>query len=255
MNETRFNFLLRSLRFDDHTTWNARMKPDKLAPWRNTWECFLDNCQKNVPGNAITVDEQMDGFRGRCPFRYYMRNKPTKYGIKINMACDARNSYMLNGIVDLAKHRRPQVVPGKLEEYYTMTLTEPNVNSNRTITVDNCFTSLSLVKELYKMNTYLIGTSRMKGYVPKIMVDKKFSRPVDSSIFLFHEKVSMVLFKPKKNKIVLLLSSKHNFSAIGERNKPEAIHFYNKTKGGVDVLDMMCARTDVFSGSQDEQDA
>ncbi|XP_068240972.1 piggyBac transposable element-derived protein 4-like [Palaemon carinicauda] len=171
-----------------------------------------------------------------------MPNKPTKYGIKINMACDARNSYMLNGIVDLAKHRRPQVVPGKLGEYYTMTLTEPYLDSNRTITVDNWFTSLSLVKELYKRNTYLIGTSRRKGYVPKIMVDKKFTRPVDSSIFLFHENVSMVSFKPKKDKIVLLLSSKHNSSAIGKRNKPEAIHFYNKTKGGVDVLDMMCAR-------------
>ncbi|XP_068205159.1 piggyBac transposable element-derived protein 4-like [Palaemon carinicauda] len=108
MNEKRFNFLLRSLRFDDHTTRNERMKTDKLASWRNTWECFLDNCQKNyVPGNAITVDEHMVGFRGRCPFCYYMPNKPTKYGIKINMACDVRNSYMLNGIADLAKHRRP----------------------------------------------------------------------------------------------------------------------------------------------------
>ncbi|XP_068237307.1 uncharacterized protein [Palaemon carinicauda] len=108
MNEKRFNFLLRSLRFEDHTTRNERMKIDKLAPWRNTWECFLDNFQKKyVPGNAITVDEQMVGFRGRCPFRYYKRYKPPKYDIKMNMACGARNSFMLNGILDLAEHRRP----------------------------------------------------------------------------------------------------------------------------------------------------
>ncbi|XP_068212583.1 piggyBac transposable element-derived protein 4-like [Palaemon carinicauda] len=123
-----------------------------------------------------------------------------------------------------------------------MTLTEPYLDRNRTITVDNWFTSLSLVKELYKRNTYLIGTSRRKGYVPKIILDKKVSRPVDSSNFLFHENVSMVSFKPKKDKIVLLLSSKHNSSAIGERNKPEPIHFYNKTKGGGDLPDRMRAR-------------
>lgn len=48
-------------------------------------------------------------------------------------------------------------------------------------------------------------------------------------------------FKPKKEKNVVLLSSKHNTKAIGDYEKPEVIHYYNKTKGGVDVLDRMCA--------------
>lgn len=48
----------------------------------------------------------------------------------------------------------------------------------------------------------------------------------------------MVSYKPKKDKIVLLLSSKHNRPEIGEKNKPTLIHYYKKTKGGVDVLDI-----------------
>lgn len=85
--ETRFNFLLRALRFDDGTTRDERKKTDKIAPIRDMWEHFVTSCKENyVPGSDITVDEQMLGFRGRCPFRFYMSKKPKK----IRMACDAR---------------------------------------------------------------------------------------------------------------------------------------------------------------------
>lgn len=171
-----------------------------------------------------------------------MRNKPVKYGIKIIMVCDAQNFYMLNAQVDLGKHRQPKVPPGKLGEYYTMTLLEPYLDGGRTVTVDNWFTSLSLVRELYKRNTTLVGTSRKKGYVPSVMCNKKIPCPVSSTIFMFHNNVMMLSFKAKQDKVVLLLSSRHNSTKIGEKNKPAVIHYYNKTKGGVDVLDNMVAR-------------
>ena len=47
------------------------------------------------------------------------------------------------------------------------------------------------------------------------------------------------------NKLVLLLSSMHNDDKIdestGDEKKPEMITCYNKTKGGVDVVDKLCA--------------
>ncbi|KAK4325091.1 hypothetical protein Pmani_004247 [Petrolisthes manimaculis] len=52
----------------------------------------------------------------------------------------------------------------------------------------------------------------------------------------------MVSYNPNKGKIVLFLSSKHNRPEIAEDKKPKIIHYYNKTKGGVDLLDMMCGR-------------
>ncbi|KAK3886616.1 hypothetical protein Pcinc_009263 [Petrolisthes cinctipes] len=243
MSENRFKFLLRALRFDEHDTREERMSRDRLAPFRNIWEKFIKNCKEGyIPGSDITVDEQMLGFRGRCPFRYYMSKKPQKYGLKIIIACDAKEYYMLNGIVDLGKQRTEKVAPGKIGEYYTMKLVEPYLDCGRTITTDNWFTSMSLANELHKRQTTLVGTLRRKGYVPNAMINLKIERPLQSSIFLYKENLTMLSYKPKRHKIVLMISSKHNTPEIAENKKPKMIHYYNEMKGGVDVLDNMCAR-------------
>ena len=49
---------------------------------------FTKNCQNClVPESQMCVDEQLIGFRGRCPFRVYMKSKPDLYGIKIWANC------------------------------------------------------------------------------------------------------------------------------------------------------------------------
>lgn len=171
-----------------------------------------------------------------------MNKKPKKYGLKVIMVCDSSNSYMLNGLIDMGIHRPEKLVPGKIAEHYTLELCEPYLDSNRNITLDNWFTSMPLAEKLLKRRTTLIGTLRRKGYVPNAMIDTKLSRPVESSIFLFRPNMTLLSYKPKQNKVVLLLSSKHSTPVIGEKNKPEIIHDYNNTKGGVDVMGNMCSR-------------
>lgn len=90
MSEGRFSFLLSCLRFDDPDTRQERQAMDKFAP---IWQIFIDNCKNlYVPSQNITVDEQLLGFRGRCPFRMCIPNKPAKYGIKLVLANDAQAS-------------------------------------------------------------------------------------------------------------------------------------------------------------------
>ena len=50
-----------------------------------------------MPGDNITVDEQLVPFRGRCSFIQYMPSKPDKYGIKIFWACDSETAYPFRG--------------------------------------------------------------------------------------------------------------------------------------------------------------
>lgn len=87
MSERRFSFLLRCIRFDDTSDKEereARKRADKFTLFRSTFEKFVENCKRHyTPGDKITVDEQLLGFRGNCPFRVYIPNKPAKYGIKI----------------------------------------------------------------------------------------------------------------------------------------------------------------------------
>lgn len=107
MSAERFDFLLRCMRFDDRNTRQERRESDRLAPIRNFWEQFIENCRKwYKPGSYITVDEQLVGFRGRCPFRMYIPNKPNKYGLKLVMMADSSTKYMCNAMPYMGKKHK-----------------------------------------------------------------------------------------------------------------------------------------------------
>lgn len=64
---------------------------------------FVHNCERSFSlGCYTTIDEQLVPFRGKCPFRQYMKSKPAKYmkskpakyGIKIFTLTDARMYYV-----------------------------------------------------------------------------------------------------------------------------------------------------------------
>jgi len=53
----------------------------------------------------------------------------------------------------------------------------------------------------------------------------------------------MVLYVPKQNKAVVLLSTMHHDNIVDDKSKkPEIIMDYNRTKGGVDTVDQLCHR-------------
>ncbi|CAF4946948.1 unnamed protein product [Pieris macdunnoughi] len=97
MPNERFDFLINCLRFDDKYKREQRRLTDVYAPFRDMWDLFITACQENQkPSCYLTIDEQLLGFRGRCPFRIYIPNKPNKYGVKIEMLVDNSTKYMVD---------------------------------------------------------------------------------------------------------------------------------------------------------------
>ena len=47
----------------------------------------------------MCVDEQLVGFRGRCPSRVYMKSKYDRYGVKIWAICENPTGYVWNSQV------------------------------------------------------------------------------------------------------------------------------------------------------------
>ncbi|GBP82496.1 PiggyBac transposable element-derived protein 4 [Eumeta japonica] len=122
MSRERFDFLLNCLRFDDKSTRDERKAQDKFAPIREWWEVFIQICRDSYKaGSYLTIDEQLLGFRGRCPFRMYIPSKPNKYGLKILMLCDSKTNYMLNAMPYVGK---TETNGDSLGSYYVKTLTE-----------------------------------------------------------------------------------------------------------------------------------
>ncbi|XP_071056505.1 piggyBac transposable element-derived protein 4-like [Onthophagus taurus] len=244
MPEIRFKFLLNCLRFDDK---EKRNREDKFSPIRQIWEDFIENCTKSYsPHCYVTIDEQLLGFRGKCPFRVYIGSKPDKYGIKVVCMCDSRTYYMISAIPYIGKNTNPtnESVP----MYLVKELSKSIHGTNRNITMDNWFTSVPLAKEmLSSKDLTIVGTIRHnKREIPPSFLPSK-NKPVLTSEFAFSDKLTLVSFTPKRNQSVILISTMHADKNVNEvSKKPEIIEFYNSTKGGVDTFDQMAHNYTVF---------
>ena len=247
MSEGRFTFLLNCLRFDDVTTRAQRREQDRFAPIRRVWDLFIEACGTHyIPHEFLTVDEQLLAFRGHCPFRMYIPNKPAKYGIKIVMANDVKSKFMLSGIPYLGKQGNRPRDGQNLGHSFTKDLTQRYHNTHRNVTTDNWFTSVPLIQDLlHNCGMTLIGTVRgNKPEVPDEMKERTTRTP-GSSAFLFTKDMTLVSYVPNtssKKKVVLLMSSMHGDKSLGPSGKPTIIEDYNRTKGGVDTFDQMAAQ-------------
>lgn len=246
MSSTRFYFLMRCLRFDDIQTRQSRKEFDKLAPIREFFEKFVENCQKSYNvGEYVTIDEKLEPFRGRCPFRQYMPKKPSKYGVKIFALVDSRLFYTWKMEIYAGQQPKGPFQVDNSPSSVVKRLIKPLYNSGRNLTVDNWYTSYPLSQELLEKKITIVGTLRKnKKEIPPVFLHSK-KREVFSSIFGFQKETTIVSYTPKKNRNVLLLSTMHNDDKIdpstGDSKKPEIITFYNLTKGAVDVVDEMAA--------------
>lgn len=243
MPRQRFQQILKVLRFDDAASRRQqRTTTDKLQPIKKCfemWNAFLRDAY--IPGESMTVDEQLVTFRGRCPFRQYIPSKPGRYGIKIWAICDSATSYAWKMEVYTGKRAGEQRDVNQGERV-VLSLTEEVVKTGRNITCDNFFTSISLARKLLSKKLTMVGTIRRnKKELPPDFVTTKNREPY-STIFGFQEKVMILSYCPKKNKVVPLLSTMHSQPDINhtnEKKKPEVILSYNSTKGGVDTMDQM----------------
>lgn len=252
MSQNRFHFLMRCLRFDDIRDRPQRRELDRLAAVREMFELVVNNFQRFfVPSAYCTVDEQLVKFKGRCPFRMYMPDKPARYGIKIYALCCAKTMYAVN--LEIYPGQQPngpyKVSTSSMD--VTIRMCEPVAGTNRNITTDNWFTSIPLAETLLEEKKLtLVGTIKSTRVgVPTDLRPNKGRQP-NSSLFAHQNNKTLVSYCPKRNKAVVLLSTMHvNDQSIdldsGEKQKPEIVTLYNKTKVGVDVLDQMCAKYDV----------
>lgn len=240
MGLNRFWEISRVIRFDNHFNRVERLAVDRAAPITALWEMMNKNlsmCYK--PSDAITVDEQLYPFKGRVKFLQYMPSKPAKYGIKIFWVCDARNSYPLRGMIYKGKEDVQRV--GSVGEEIVKDLVAKYRGTGRCVVADNFFTTMDLTKLLMSWDLSYVGTlKKNKPYIPEAMLPNKF-RAEHSSIFGFNDqKITMCSYVPKKRKAVVLLSTMHYDDKVsGAKNKPDIIHFYNATKGGVDNMDRL----------------
>nr|CAI5830817.1 unnamed protein product [Callosobruchus analis] len=134
-------------------------------------------------------------FRERCPFRVYIPNKRSKYGIKVFAPVDARTFYTVNVEVYLGEQPiRPFRVSNKVPEVLKR-LIEPINGSGRNVSMDNWFTSFSVIKNLFTNHRLtVVGTVKKN----KRELTEIKSRPVYSSTLAYQQNMTLVSYVPGK---------------------------------------------------------
>lgn len=88
MNRNRFLDLFKIIRFDDKQSRDVRRMNDKLAPVRELFDIISQFPCHFIPSMNAVIDEMLSLFRGRCPFKVFMKEKPGKYGMLIRILAD-----------------------------------------------------------------------------------------------------------------------------------------------------------------------
>ena len=249
MSRNRFQLLLRFMHFAEN---RDQTNEDRLLKLRKLLEILEENFTKSkTPGNTIAVDETMVPWRGRLVFRQYNPGKAHKYGVKIYKLCDPQGYTYTTGVYigkNALAHRGQPTATTSHSTQIVLDLAEKYLNSGRTVTTDNFYTSLALANILLENETHLVGTLR-KNRVgnPKDVTEAR----LDKGEIVGKENVDgVVVAKWRSKRDVLMLSTKHDLEivATGKKNKlnedimkPEIIISYNKAKQGIDISDQMAS--------------
>ena len=97
MPRVRFEQLFRFLHLNDNNNQIPSGNPghDRLFKVRKLLDLMTPNFESEyVPHKQVSVDKAMIPFKGRLSFKQYMKDKPTKWGIKVFTLCDATNGYV-----------------------------------------------------------------------------------------------------------------------------------------------------------------
>ena len=246
MSKNRYEELVCYIHFNDSSKEPPRgdANYNRLYKIRPIFDYILNKCKSNFkPTKNISVDEGMIAFRGRLSFRQYMPAKPTKNRIKVWMAADSSNGYVLNFDVYLGKEGTQHRIYG-LGYDVVMKFIRPFMNKNHHVYFDNFFSSTTLLEHLEANGTYAYATVRCnRKDLPwcakeKLRPGQKVISQKGNVIFTkWHDKRDVSILSTNCNPLAAdIVVNRNNDQQV---TKPAVVDMYNKNMGGVDLADQL----------------
>ena len=203
------------------------------------------------PGQNIAVDESMVRFKGRCTMKQYMPLKPIKRGFKIWCAACSCCGYVVSFQMYTGREKNSTAEKGLAHRVVTDLVVPLLAHKNRTVYMDNFFTSLPLFTELEKNGTYACGTYRTnRSGFPKELTDKPMLKNLQRGDVVMRHKSGTTALVWMDKKPVYVVSNAHQptISSINRKMSdgsvvrvscPEIVCQYNQNMLGVDVSDQL----------------
>ena len=151
-------------------------KTDKLFKVRHFIDLITTQFSENYTlHQPVTIDEAMIPYKGRLSFKQYMKNKPTKWGIKVFVLSDATNGYVYRLQIYTGKNLESTVEAGLCSRVLLELMM--GLDGHQLYT-DNYYTSPEVYLQLFNNGINCCGTVRTnrRGF-PQELVKSKRDKP------------------------------------------------------------------------------
>ena len=211
MTRDRFYMISRYFHISDREHEPARGTPlyDKLYKVRVFHNMLNQRFQSLFnPGPEVTIDKAMIPYKGRLSFLQYMKDKPTKWGIKVWTFSDAKTGYIYSMIVytgkaiDRVSLLGDKVVRGLLQGFEY---------SGIHVYMDNYYTNPNLLMYLFERGIYACGTvKKNREGLPQVMaVPKLREKRYQAGDIDWRTNDTIMYVRWKDKRMVYVLSTIH----------------------------------------------
>lgn len=237
---------------------NIEEKPDnndRLWKVRPLYDIIRARCLSLPLETDLCIDEQMIPFKGSLIIKQYIKNKPTKWGIKLLALCGQSGLcydfiiYQGSTTELTPNHADVFGLAGALVTTLTERITEPNFR----LYFDNYFSNYNVLQYLRNKFVYASCTARIDRFAtPPFSSDKIMKEKGRGSSEEVVSKDGIIMVKWFDNKSVVMASSYKGLGTTDtckrwdkfqkeykQVSRPEVIKDYNQCMGGVDKLDFL----------------
>ena len=156
LSRDRYKSLMALLHVVDPTTETPGNKLRKVEAIVNH---FKERCKMLYqPRQNMAVDERMVKSRHRSGMRQFLKDKPTRWGIKVWVLADSSNGYTIDFDIYIGKDAGRLVSENGLGYDVVMKLMQPYVHQGYHLYFDNFYTSFALVNDLFALGVPSCGT-------------------------------------------------------------------------------------------------
>ena len=251
---TRYRQINSFLKITDHTQEDST---DKLTKVRFLYDIIKCKCKELYqPHSNVSIDERMVRNKGRYSFRQYIKDKPTKWGMKWWVLADSCNGYTYD--FDLYLGRSNIISKFGLGYDVVMKLVTTLFDQGYRLFTDNFYTSTILLIDLLKKGIMACGTILLnrKGIPADLKDTSTLNKARGSNRFV--REGNLLFMQWRDNKIVNFLSTIHTKSKeifyckrrskLGNKfqklevEQPYLVRDYNKYMSGVDRSDQLICK-------------
>ena len=260
MSRDRYKSLMAFLHVSDPESETPGQKLRKVEAFLAV---FKERCKLLYqPSQNLAVDERMVKSKHRSGIRQYMKDKPTKWGVKLWVLADSNNGFTVDFNVYIGKEAAKATSKNGLGYDVVMELMQPYLNQGYNLYLDNFYTSPELLSSLFMSGTSATGTVKLnRSGIPKCLLNvHEWARKHERGDvrWIRHSPVLALQWVDSKPVTILTTLFSANEETTCERRvkrdgkfervevtQPLAVHYYNQHMNGVDRSDQMLSNHNV----------